>query len=168
MATSMRWKDKRVGRAIVLVVGICCAVLFHHVHAATAVTFTRVVVDASFDSSIYSHPWGKAVGDIDGDGFPDLLTGFGNHSVYWYQYPSWSKHLISLTDGGEDILLADVNNDGSSDVVVATGDETGALVWYENPRGHGGDPASDPGRGTSSTTSHGLTIYWWVTSTTTG
>ncbi len=43
----------------------------------------------------------------------------------------------------EPIQLADVNNDGSLDVITATCDGLGGVVWYENPRGHGGNAASD-------------------------
>ena len=79
------------------------------------------------------------MGDIDGDGYPDIAAGFGGefHRIYWYQYPTWSKHRIAEDDGGEDIQLADVNNDGSLDVVTATSDTLDGVAWYENPRGHG-------------------------------
>jgi type 1 glutamine amidotransferase len=83
-------------------------------------------------------PWGKAIGDIDGDRFVDILAGFADGGVYWYAYPTWAKHFIG-GNGGDDLQVADINNDGAMDVVT-NGQQ---IVWYENPRGSGGDPATD-------------------------
>jgi len=93
------------------------------------VSFTRIVVDPN------QSPWGKAIGDIDGDGFLDVLAGFSRGGVYWYAYPRWEKHLIG-ENGGDDLQVADINNDGAMDIVT-NGDQ---IVWYENPRGTGHDP----------------------------
>ena len=39
---------------------------------------------------------------------------------------------------------ADINRDGAPDIVVPdTSNSAGNLIWYENPRGHGGNPATD-------------------------
>ena len=102
------------------------------VEAAPNAPFSKVVVEAGVT------PWGKALGDIDGDGLIDAVAGFDNENVYWYQSPSWTKRLIGPY-GGDDLQVADVNNDGAPDVVT----NGSRIVWYENPQGRGGNPALD-------------------------
>src|SRR5205814_8533734 len=41
----------------------------------------------------------------------------------------------------EDLKTLDVNGDGAPDVIASFGN--GAIYWFENPRGHGGNPAYD-------------------------
>lgn len=75
------------------------------------------------------------LGDIDGDGFADIVIGGRQGPLLWYSYPNWSKALI--TEGGYKTVdgeLGDVDGDGDLDVVM------GGLFWYENPRPNG-DPA---------------------------
>ncbi|UCG52597.1 MAG: VCBS repeat-containing protein, partial [Candidatus Latescibacterota bacterium] len=113
---------------------------------STIVPFTHVVVD----SSPPRHPHVKTVGDIDGDGFTDVLAG-GAHGedgegLFWYEYPSWTKHTIVPPGTGftTDMQVGDVDNDGDLDVIVPQGYSKGSSVWwYENPR-PGGDPRTAP------------------------
>ena len=102
--------------------------------------------------------WGKTVGDINGDGLPDLIV--GGHSGFspqrlslykrvlrmlhiwrpieprtgrlvWYENPSWRKHVISDKDCfTTDHEVADIDRDGANDVVSLT---DSALVWFRNP-----------------------------------
>ena len=97
------------------------------------IAFDHVVVDPAGPRD----PWGKAVGDIDGDGAPDLLVG-GNISggLVWYQNPSWTSHVISDLPGFRtDLDLADVDRDSLPDVVSLGTDSSGRpwLVWFKNP-----------------------------------
>jgi regulation of enolase protein 1 (concanavalin A-like superfamily) len=98
----------------------------------------------------------KALADIQGTGHLDAVVGFEQPSagIYWYEYPAsgrltdkWNKHPI-VTSGNayEDILPLDVNKDGAVDIVASyasPGSSTFNVVWFENPRGRGGNPATD-------------------------
>jgi hypothetical protein len=100
----------------------------------------RIWADVPFDHVIVDRegpkdPWAKILGDIDGDGFADIVIGGRQGPLLWYSYPNWSKALI--TEGGYKTVdgeLGDVDGDGDLDVVM------GGLFWYENPRPDG-DPA---------------------------
>jgi hypothetical protein len=100
------------------------------------VPFEKVLIDPEMAGD------DKMVGDIDGDGKPDLVVG-GNadEKLVWYRNPGWQKSTITVpvvefTTEGQ---LADMDSDGDLDIVVADGEESGNLVWFENPR-----PALEP------------------------
>ncbi|MBC8108809.1 MAG: VCBS repeat-containing protein, partial [Anaerolineae bacterium] len=92
----------------------------------------------------------KALGDIDGDGRLDAVIGQGNTTggIYWYAMPTsgvvtnnWSKHtIVGSGRAYEDMLIRDVNNDGAVDVIASIAN---TLKWFQNPRGHGGNPRTD-------------------------
>lgn len=101
-------------------------------------TFQYVLVDGQNPAD----PHCKAAGDLDGDGYPDLLAASASGGgLYWYRYPTWSKHKIADGTFTTDMAVADVDGDGHADVIIPS-DE--GLMWYRNPGGDGGDPASDP------------------------
>ena len=92
------------------------------------VAFEHVVIDASGPQDI----WLKAAGDLNGDQRPDLIAG-GHKSggLVWYENPAWKKHAIAAAGAfSTDGEVADVDNDGDSDLVVLTDNQ---LLWYENP-----------------------------------
>ncbi len=110
---------------------ILILLLSFSVHVWADVPFEHVIVDREGPKD----PWAKILGDIDGDGFADIVIGGRRGPLVWYKYPDWSK--ATITDGGYrtvDGELGDVDADGDLDVVM------GGLFWYENPR-PSGDPA---------------------------
>ena len=85
------------------------------------------------------HAEGITTMDMNGDGYPDILSG-----AYWYENPGpkggeWKQHQFRsvgtlgefVSDCGE--WAIDVNHDGAPDVVTA-GWMTNGLFWYENPK----------------------------------
>jgi hypothetical protein len=119
---------------------------YEQVRNGSEITWRKHLID---DSWTQAHS--LALGDINGDGVPDLVTGkrFMAHNgndpdengplgVYWYELkrgpsPQWIKHVISYNEGigsGVNIVLADIDGDGDLDVVV-TG-KWGGPVWFEN------------------------------------
>ena len=83
---------------------------------------------------------GAAVGDITGNGQPDIVAGQGiNHNdVYWFEIPDdprqqWTQHLV--TDEFEkyhDLAIADVDNDGDPEV-VGLSQESETIFYYDIP-----------------------------------
>jgi len=94
------------------------------------VPFNCVVVDSARNSP--AKPYGKAIGDLNGDGQPDLfISSANNDGMHWYQYPDWQKVVIHKTGSwSEDCQIFDIDNDGDNDIV--NGNNQG-LCWYENP-----------------------------------
>ncbi|MBP8800705.1 MAG: VCBS repeat-containing protein [Kiritimatiellae bacterium] len=90
--------------------------------------------------SMDKSPFGTGVGDINGDGRPDVIR-----PNVWYEAPkdirkdTWKKHPIAL--GGKDgkvehtanIIVFDVNKDGLNDLITSVAHKYG-IFWYEQQR----------------------------------
>ena len=103
------------------------------------IPFTHVVVDPDAPK----HPHCKAVGDLNGDGRPDLLVASADEGgVFWYEAPTWTKHRIGDGSFTTDMAAGDIDGDGFVDVVVPAGGRLYVpLYWYRNPMADGRSPA---------------------------
>jgi sugar phosphate isomerase/epimerase len=98
--------------------------------------FRHIIIDC--DNPTYPHC--KAVGDINGDGYVDVLAASAyGQGLYWYSWPHWTKHRIAGGSFTTDMQVGDVDRDGDLDVIIPPGGV--GLVWFENPRPEG-DPAT--------------------------
>jgi hypothetical protein len=92
-----------------------------------------------------AEPKAIAVGDIDGDGRPDLVVSFvkakGLAGLRWWSGDGapftgrWTMHELSGVDGVKHDLVALVDLDGDGDLDAITTEEVTNLgvIWYENP-----------------------------------
>ena len=74
---------------------------------------------------------GTGVGDVDGDGRPDLLLNEG-----WWSQPAsgtaWTAHSFKFGDkGGAQMFAVDVNGDGKADVITSLDAHGWGLAWWE-------------------------------------
>lgn len=101
---------------------------------AAGIPFKHIIIDNNGPTDMHT----KSAGDIDGDGFIDLVVAGTKGILAWYQYPTWAKHVIN-TEGGwsTDAEVADLDGDGDQDIVISDWYKKNRTVWFANP-GRGG------------------------------
>jgi len=92
------------------------------------------------------------IGDIDQDGLNDVVgaTAFSGEIEIWQQTPDHTlarKEKRACGTYTEDVVVADLNQDGRADAAVASRDHSRVLVFYQQPIGGFGAPTvlSAPG-----------------------
>jgi FG-GAP-like repeat/Secretion system C-terminal sorting domain/Immunoglobulin domain len=99
----------------------------------TALAFQHHIIDINPPRD----PHCKTAGDINGDGFVDVLAASSSNfteGLFWYKYPSWTKYSIHTGSFSTDMQVADIDGDGDLDAIIPKGAEYGSSVYiYVNP-----------------------------------
>lgn len=98
--------------------------------------WTFIAVSANRTNTPYVH--GLGVGDLSGDGRPDIVEKEG-----WFEQPAakdgaWVWHKEPFAGpGGAQMLVFDADGDGDNDMITSLNGHGYGLVWYENRKADG-------------------------------
>jgi hypothetical protein len=99
------------------------------------IQFERIVIDSTFTGG-----YQVKSADLNGDDLPDLIAvSTSMQEIYWYENPSWQKHLVyEDTRANIDLAPNDIDNDGDIDLALASQFSLGNSIsgghvsWLEN------------------------------------
>ncbi|NIA30314.1 MAG: hypothetical protein GWP06_10430 [Actinobacteria bacterium] len=98
----------------------------------STISFRHKIIDANPPSGNGCCLDVLSIGDIDGDGKPDVMVGSeGASGMVWYHYPSWKKYHIADGDFTTDGEIADMDGDNDGDIVISCISRD-QIEWWEN------------------------------------
>jgi hypothetical protein len=135
------WIIERSGIRSAIIAWLCVAYLFGGCNQKQdlsvidgPVPFKHIIIDKNPPGGADCCTDVCATGDLNGDGFSDLVLGSENDpegGLVWYSYPLWRRHLISPGNFTTDAKTADIDGDGFLDVIAC--DYKRGIFWYKNP-----------------------------------
>jgi hypothetical protein len=144
-AAELKWEPIPAGRRAILSVPVQGKAGFTLMPAnQTGVLFTNVLSDArAAENQIRLNGSGVALGDVDGDGLPDIyLCGLENRNALYHNLGSWRFEDVTDQAGvgcegqfSTGAVLVDVDGDGSLDLLV-NGVGTGTRLFINDGKGH--------------------------------
>jgi hypothetical protein len=132
MARSLRRASRWWLAIVVLVVGALLPVAVRDTSDDAPLRFRRMSLPGGIAGDC------KMVGDLDGDGLLDVVVGGTgtDEPLTWYRQGTWEPRQIAVSEEefSNDCAIADINQDGFSDIVVPDATvEPANLFWFTNP-----------------------------------
>jgi hypothetical protein len=116
-------------------IGQASVSIYRNTSVGAAISFA-----GRLDLAVVNGPYGVTIGDLDGDGKPDLVVAnTGGNQLSFFRNLSVPGTLsfgarVDLTLGGApyDVAIGDIDGDGKADLVVSSQGSSGALYVIQN------------------------------------